>query len=1129
MHQPDTWRVRQTALPLPPASLVIDVRVDEDDMIERLKIEIADLTNEMKTQETHHWRFLADFLSFWRVPPMGTGEIQTLRPAQNTSSTVPNNSTGSGTQTAPPDPLTGYAQASLTGPMMSSNQQANNSTIFFDDDVGLRGLSGDQPIDVLKQYAEKIIDEADRLRNNRTVAVSDLDANLAGPNTRDKAVRIILVTDAEQPDSLASAAAYAEQMRQFRAQRQQQQQNMMLNVTVLCLNASGEAGSTELSELLWDDGWDHIDSLIISERYRHDGVRIAGSIQTYLAELLLYVLLIVPPMPVSQSPIPAAVPATNQGGMGKEFFFPPNTFLVGLATMEHSARWGKHLLNFKVVERSIEVLQQDREEERERTTNIVRNWLEGWRGKLRSLIPQQVPETITGIQGISQAINTLQTPERVFTVSHFSWRLGKSTLADIQRYLATLASTYILLEPAHQGKKILQDALDSLPLVEQQLKAWESKDADQRKEIPLAQIQLEAQQILSHRDFFNGAHGALSRAKIQLEELSRAVLTMRGNLRPVDLKARHAELERQGNAKIAALADDINSLPRAGTVPIVHSIMAWFTLFLLLALGVVLAFTGMAWLHHALLNTAFTPIFDDLLLYSLSPVALIFWAVLLAVVLGLILFAGRHLLDKNRSAWNVEIGFALILLGLAIFGWLVRVSTLALVSDAVSAALLGWLSFFPLVGEIALALLILLVVGEICYFIWWFNHLQVTRDRIVHELNALHQENITAVTSFIADNIALFLLARTELMNERGEPGKYYERLKKLSEHFRELLRLAGERQAMVRRRLGLSFSETQPGAKMDAQGPWLNLRIRDERLDVETLADGYTRLNERLGQEMAELRELAEQLVRAMGQEQPAALEKEFRERSQAQYSIRRYPQVLMATLVATAQRISIRADTLTSIQPLVVRYKSLEGSFAHQLYLMKALIDTISHRLTRIMLEPMLEGSIQSSQQDIYKLSIDAFETWGQMLWENQNAELDRALAGTGVMPKLLEGQDNATFVKRLLALRTSLFGQSVQPGQSGDLFVLIPPSSQSQAFRQSLNVSRRHMVEFPDVERLILLYIQHHLPSSSAQAQLAAPANAAQQALPTATSGQALLLPANQNPLPPNTAGQGNSGVI
>jgi hypothetical protein len=1126
MYQLETWRSRQAVLPLPPASLVIDLRVDDDDMIKRLEIEIADLTNEMKTQETHHWRFLADFLSFWRIQPMGTGEINTLRPQQDASTALSSGgqSTTTGTQVSNPTQPADNFQTGLTGPIVSSTQQLNNSAIFFESDVGLSGLSGDQPADVLKQYADKIIDEADRLRNNRTVAIGDLDPNLNGPSMRDKTVRVILVTDAEQPDSLATAAAYAERLRQFRAQKQRANQEMMLNLTVLCLNASGNSGSDELCELLWDDRWDHIDSLIISERYRHDGVRIAGPIQTYLAELLLYVLLIVPPVPVnlSQSPAitqPQPAPA-NQGATEKAIAFPPSTFLVGLATMEHSARWGRHLLNFKVVERSIEVLQQDREEERERTKNIARSWLDRWRGKLRSLIPQHVPETIAGMRGVTYADNAVETPEQVFTVSNFSWSLGETTITDLQRYLKKLTSTYVLLGPAQGNSKVLQEAIDSIPQLEQQLKAWESKDPEQRKEMPLANAQLEAQRVLSHPDFFTGAQGAISRARIQLEELSRAIIQLRSTWHPVDLKARHQELERQGKAKIEALSTDIQSIPRLGTIPFLRGLMAWLSLLLILFIGVVLTFVVVAWLE-SLPSSNLSPFFYNLVYSPDSPLPPIFWTVLLILILALLFLLGRRLLESTRSAWNVEIGFVLVLLpclwGLS---WAVSASE----QRVIDPALLGWLSFFPTLGRFAFGLAVLLVIGECCYFLfWWLPHLQRSRRKIVADLNALHKENVETVTAFIADSIAFFLLERTELINQKSEPGKYYERLKKLDEHFRRLFELAGERQGMVRRRLDLSFSETQPGAKLDPQAPWLNLHIRDERLDVGTLADGYTRLNERLGQEMEELRDLAEQLVRSMGQEQPAVLEKEFRERSQAQYSVRRYPQVLMTTLVATAQRISIKADTLTSIQPLILRYKTLENSFSNQLSLMKALIDTIGHRLTRIMLQPVLQGQVQASEQDVYKLSIDAFETWGQMLWEGQDQELDRALASTGVMPKLLDAQDNAAFVKRLLALRTSLFGQSVQPGQIGDLFVLVPPSPQSHVFRQSLNLSRRHLVEFPDVERLILLCIQR---SAALPMQIALPPvpGSNGQALPT---GQAQ--PVSQSTTPPVTSSppKGNQG--
>ena len=59
-----------------------------------------------------------------------------------------------------------------------------------------------------------------------------------------------------------------------------------------------------------------------------------------------------------------------------------------------------------------------------------------------------------------------------------------------------------------------------------------------------------------------------------------------------------------------------------------------------------------------------------------------------------------------------------------------------------------------------------------------------------------------------------------------------------------------------------------------------------------------------------------------------------------------------------------------------------------------------------------------------------------------------------------------------------RTSLFGRNTQPGQLGALYLLIPPSSQTHQFSQDLNLPKRHIIDFPDVERLLLLYIQHYV---------------------------------------------------
>src|SRR5947209_244777 len=67
------------SLPLPSAALVIDMRgLDDDDVMDRLRIEIADLVGEMKVHDVHHWRFLTEFLSFRSIPPMRPEDLESI-------------------------------------------------------------------------------------------------------------------------------------------------------------------------------------------------------------------------------------------------------------------------------------------------------------------------------------------------------------------------------------------------------------------------------------------------------------------------------------------------------------------------------------------------------------------------------------------------------------------------------------------------------------------------------------------------------------------------------------------------------------------------------------------------------------------------------------------------------------------------------------------------------------------------------------------------------------------------------------------------------------------------------------------------------------------------------------------
>ncbi len=109
---------------------------------------------------------------------------------------------------------------------------------------------------------------------------------------------------------------------------------------------------------------------------------------------------------------------------------------------------------------------------------------------------------------------------------------------------------------------------------------------------------------------------------------------------------------------------------------------------------------------------------------------------------------------------------------------------------------------------------------------------------------------------------------------------------------------------------------------------------------------------------------------------------------------------------------------------------------------------------------------------------LATDAFASWVQMLWENRDARLDKTLIRSGILAKLMESDEyDARAVMRRLQVRTALFGRSIPTGQAGEIRLILSPSAQSRAFRQSLSIPSRLIIDFPDVERLLLLYVQRY----------------------------------------------------
>ncbi len=348
------------SLPLPSAALVIDMRgADEDDVMDRLRIEVADLAGEMKVHDLHHWRFLTEFLSFRSIPPMRAEDIENID-SQKKLTNHQQTATKSPRAKAPDK-----EQKGLFGPIDAANH-GDSPSPFEVEQGGM--INEDKPFDVFQQRIEEMIYEINRIRNNRIAAVGDLDkSGIAGRSIRDATVRVIFLTEAGSSESLISAAAYAAHLKEHFRKLDRDGHQTMLSTTVICLNYRGEAGpATDLIRgLHWNNSWEHLDSLILSEQYREDAALIAGMMQTYLAELLLYVLLIIPPLRVSAPnatteinllPKMEATGENHQPQLeGQWVNLPPTTYLIGMAAIEHSARWGRRWINYRMVTQAIEI------------------------------------------------------------------------------------------------------------------------------------------------------------------------------------------------------------------------------------------------------------------------------------------------------------------------------------------------------------------------------------------------------------------------------------------------------------------------------------------------------------------------------------------------------------------------------------------------------------------------------------------------------------------------------------------------------------------------------------------------------------------------------------------------------
>ncbi|HZU66829.1 MAG TPA: hypothetical protein VFA09_06090 [Ktedonobacteraceae bacterium] len=1103
MHMIETSLQQRSQLPLPAAHVVIDMRgISDDRALEWLQVEITDLANEMKSREVYHWRHLIDFLSFMRINP------NTSHPA------------------GPKQESSTNGNSSMTG-LVGLVHSTNPDDMLFSEDVRDPGNAESMPFNLFEQNMNELILEIDRVRTNRIAAVKDLNpAAIPGRSTRDSTVRVVFLTDVDHPESLTSAALYADHLKHYACKFDRPGHQPLLSTTVVCLGNTGEAGppTALIQGLSLNNSWDHIDSLILSENYREDAALISGTAQAYIAELMLYTLLIVPPFPVSETSSngyagPASQPVESPDAK-QQLGLPPNTYVVGLAALEYSARWGRRWLNFGLARDGMNALRErPANPGREKITlaDIATNWFMGWRQRVQNTIPTLVPaepEDVPALEGIRRAKLVSEKRSYPFTTRQFNFQIGKSTIKDLQGCLAELTGTYI----SSSHEIAMQDSLlHGGAQIAQVLREKKQQSVQEREANELTALQLEAERVLSHPKFFHEATGAIPRALMQLEALSHTIDHFRREhqqkpLSPQstkdNLENRKRRLQERGNSMINSLKEHLAHWPFLAGSPVPRQIMAIITLLLAAFLTAVAVFSGAAWLHHLLLVR-----FDGLLPYVdyvLSGVpVLTFIAIFILLLLLLMEFYTLRpaLMNNRRPGLYTEVTFLLLLIVVALAGWFVSFSITSLGSlpgDILSLNYLLWLSFMPAIGFAAALILLVVLCIEVIYFFWWLDYLLRERRRIVEEMRKQHRRDIEEVIEVIADEVALEIAQRAELFDIKGGPGPYHTRLSRLNDLLDKLAINTQAQQQLAADRLLYKQDEAQQGAGGKPGNVWLNLHIRDERLETEPLTNAYKALREQLIKEHPALKELAEFILRLEGSETPENVERELLEKRDVLASNQRRLQLFLASLVAITLRFVIDPLALRNIDLIDEEYRSIDASTGEEIPALTSFVKTLNKRMSHVTLETSSnKGSAYRSADTATNnksLAATATALWSQFFWLHSDDQLDEILMTDGIL-KHLERQlgddyDPRAVMRRLL-VHNVLFGRSLHAGQRVDFRLLMAPSEQSYHFRQGLkSLKPVEITDFPDVERILLLSVKRFVAEPL---QLPAPDQAGQLALP------------------------------
>lgn len=1046
MHIQETTVERFNRLPLPAAHLVVDIRgASERGSIDWLRVELEDLGNEMKSLAVPRWRAVSKFLSFLRLPP------------------------NAGSGFFPDDD--GEPEEETAAALFLERQQSGGQE---------SGRSAQEELPFIRQK-EKLVQTIEQVAEQRARAMQEVrepERQVRGPDAR---VRVLFLVDLACQESLISALLWAKHLKNHYRKQRQPGGRPELCVALVCLGDREERGKLGLLLQELDRHQAHIflDTLILSENYRQCPPG-AERAQAHIAAQLLYALLLFfsPTFTFFSTDPSAPLWHDSQGSLA---VWPAQTYVVHIAALEYSARWGRRWLNHGLARTLIDLLHPQTAlptRERIEAADLGISWFRDWLGRLRERMPL-VGQEMAGLPGARRI------PSPAFPIFVAGQRSRRNTLQRLERYLNQLAETY---GTTGSGPSLQHALLQGRSLVMQALSQRESGQESLRS---LQEFQREARQIFGASRLWGNGSQPLARAPFFLQGLAGACADLQREymLDPLNPQCPHIahresknigerrqDLLDGGQRLLHGLASSFARWPGLTGFPLTRRLMQYATFAVQAALAFLALFLLIALLHHLALEAVPGPV--AALDRSGVP-----WLDLAAVVLWSLLVAARFKLLRARFACRRASDIARerkCLLYLALLGSCGFLTSLELTGlahtpgDQTSVIYLAWFSpLVPVITGVPLLALAGIILGEAIYLLFWSLQLRGTYQRIVRTWQQQQQQDARDVLDCIARDVALEIAQQAGLCDRNGGPGSYFYRVNQLAEMLSSLSKEAQQCRRQAAGRLSLG----QDDAEQRNENAWIRAHLGSEELDMDVLVSEYKELHRQITRDCAWQRTLAEYLLRAQGTEPPEDLQQAMREQlAEVESGHRPLLRLLFSLLAFTVRNI---LDPLP-MGPLDLSqgdYRSEQKYIAEEMPALQGYVQALNARTRQVVTPytPQKRPVSQNWQDEIPALAhLLALVT--QMFWQQKGGEqLKQSLAVKSIWEHLERNIPAHRLPETVRHRLNACVGNGARSGPQANQYLLAAPLSHRPASRDLEHLLSASVIDIPDRDRLLLFGIR------------------------------------------------------